>query len=143
MPRAYDLSTLDPKEAERIVRARESKKREYQRKREIILARGRAWRAANPEKAAAATAAWNAANPERHRDNTARWYEANREQILARQKQRERELSTPGVLRSIFLKDFDRSLGLTAKDVPDEVLETVRLTTLIKRELKQRKQVSP
>lgn len=143
MPKAYDLSTLDPVTAERIARARESKKREYRRKREIILARNKAWQADNPEKFRAAGEAWRSANADRKRATTARWYQENCETLKARQRKREQELSTPGVLRSVFLKSGDRDLGLTAKDIPDELLETIKLTTLIKRELKQRKQVSP
>lgn len=136
MPRAIDLSTVSPERAAEILRCREAKKREYERKRDILLARNREWRNANPGKCTESARQWRERNRERHEANKKAWYEANRDTVLARQAQRERDLSTPGVLRSIFGRAND---GLTARDCPDEMLELIKIHTLVKRELKARK----
>jgi len=136
MPRAIDLSTVSPERAAQILAGRESKKREYERKRDTILSRAREWRAANPEKCAALARKWREENPERSRANKRAWYEANRDTVIARQSQRERDLSTPGAIRKIFGRRGD---GLTARDCPDEMLELIKIHTLVKRELKARK----
>lgn len=59
------------------IRARQRETRDAQSARE----RSAAWRAANPERAAAGTAAWHAAHPESRARSTRRWREANRQAV--------------------------------------------------------------
>jgi len=138
MPRAIDLSTVSPKRAAAILKGRAAKAKEYQLRKEIILARNKEWREKNPDKSNAQSAAWRSANPERTAELKRRYYENNCETVKARQKQRETELSTPGAIRSVFYKTAKRE-GLAARDCPDEILQLVKVTTLIKRELNRKK----
>ena len=137
MPRALDLSALPPERARRILARREAKKREYARRKEVLLARAKAWREANPEKERECTRRWREANPERSAELRRENYERYREEKLARAAQRYQDL-TPAVVRAEVTRGM-HDMGLTAKDVPDEVLTIFRTQMLIKRELRKQK----
>ena len=112
-------------------RRRDAKKREYARRKDVILARAKAWRDANPEKSAACVKAWGEANPEKKAATTRRWYEKNREQILERARDAHATL-----IDSVVKSYFCDGSGLQSKDVPIELLPAIRLSILIKREIK-------
>lgn len=132
MPRAEDLSDKPPKYVALVLAKREAKKREYQRKREIIIARNNAWRLANPEKYAASAREWKLSNPERKAANTRASYERNREDVLRRQRERDRALCDATV-RSAIAR---RTEGLCSQDIPDELVGPMRYSLLIRRELR-------
>lgn len=140
MPRAIDLSTVTPERAAEILRKREAKKREYERKKDVILARTRAWREANPEKCREQCREWREANRERSRANKRADYERHRERRLANQAQRYLDLNDATV-RGIVAHGSG-TIGLTARDVPDEVLPLFRTQLLINRELRKQKAAS-
>lgn len=125
-----DLDRLEEREAYRQ-RCREQKAREYQRRREIILARNKAWRQANPEKVAASAAAWRAANPELKAELRKQWYADNRDLQLARAAARTRDL-----VDSVVKSQFCRNSGLSSRDVPPDILPMIRTTLQIRRHLK-------
>lgn len=137
MPKKLDLSTLSPERAKEVLRNREAKKREYQRRKEVLQARNKAWREANPDKEKACTDRWKKANPERAAQLRRENYERYREEKLTRQAQRYWDL-TPAVVRAIAAHSGG-AIGLTSKDIPDEVLPLFRTQMLIKRELKKQK----
>lgn len=132
MPRAIDLSTVAPERAARILKGRESKKREYAAKKEIMLARNKAWRDANPEKFAAKTKDWALRNPERKAANTRAYYDRNREAVLAKQAERYHSLNDATV-RGRFSQDTP----LHAWEIPQEMVPAIRQTMLIRRELRK------
>lgn len=140
MPRALDLSTLPPERARQILARREAKKREYARRKEVLLARHKAWREANPEKERECTRRWREANPERAAELRRENYERYREEKLARAAKRYDELA-PAVVRSYAAHAYGVD-GLTNKDIPDEVLPFFRVQMLIKREIKRQKAAS-
>lgn len=113
------------------------KKDYYLRKKDEILARGKAWREANPEKDRECTRRWQEANPERAAELRRENYERYREEKLARAAKRWQDL-TPAVVRSIVAHGYG-AVGLTSRDVPDEVLPIFRTQMLIKRELRKQK----
>ena len=79
-----DLTAVSPERAAYLLRAREYKKRAYQQRKDELLARSAAWRAANPEKARAIRAAYCAAHPEQVAENKRKWYEQNRDLQITR-----------------------------------------------------------
>lgn len=113
------------------------KKDYYRRKKEEILARQKAWREANPEKDRECTRRWKEANPERAAELKRIDYERHRERRLENQARRWRDLNDASV-RSIVAHGYG-AVGLTSKDVPDEVLPIFRTQMLIKRELRKQK----
>lgn len=113
------------------------KKDYYLRKKDEILARNKAWREANPEKERECSRRWKEANPERAAELRRADYERHRERRLANQAQRWRDLNDASV-RSIVAHGYG-AVGLTSKDVPDEVLPIFRTQMLIKRELRKQK----
>jgi hypothetical protein len=116
-----------------LAAGRACKKREYQRKRDVILARTKAWRDANLDTARAISADWRARNPDLVVKSKKEWYERTREHNLARARRRLEDL-TDGVVRSRFTTDSD----LASKDIPDAMIPLIRTTILIRRELRQR-----
>lgn len=140
MPKALDLSALSPERARRVLARREAKKREYARRKEVLLARAKAWREANPEKERECTRRWRETNPERAAELRRENYERYREEKLARAAKRYADL-TPAIVRSEVTRGM-HAMGLTAKDVPDEVLPLFRTQMLIKRELRKQKAAS-
>lgn len=113
------------------------KKDYYLRKKDEILARGKAWREANPEKERECTRRWRESNPERAAELKRIDYERHRERRLENQARRYAELNDASV-RGIVTRGLTK-LGLTSKDVPDEVLPIFRTQMLIKRELRKQK----
>lgn len=137
MPRAIDLSAVSPERAAEILRRREAKKREYARRKETLLARNRAWREANPEKAQQQMRTWRENNPQRAAANKRADYERHRERRLANQAQRFADLNDATVRAAVAHGGGD--LGLTCRDIPDEVLPLFRTQMLIRRELRNQK----
>lgn len=137
MPRALDLSTLPPERARVVLQRREAKKREYARRKDVLLARQKAWREANPEKERECARRWKEANPERAAELRRENYERHREEKLARAAQRYADLAD-SVVRAQVAHGYG-AVGLTSKDVPDEVLPLFRTQMLIKRELRKQK----
>lgn len=117
--------------------ARQQKHDYYLRNRERILAYGRAWRAANPEESRRQSAAWRAANPERAAELKRADYERHRPERLNAARRRHEELAD-SVVRS-HVAHGGGKLGLTSRDVPDEVLPLFRQQLLIQRELRKQK----
>ncbi|AXY83343.1 transketolase [Acidovorax phage ACPWH] len=140
MPKAIDLSTVSPERAARLLRNREQKKREYERRKEVIRARAKAWREANPDKEREFGRAWREANPERAAANKRADYERHRERRLANQARRDEDLTDAVVRSRVAHQGVD--LGLTSRDIPDEVLPLFRTQMLIKRELRKQKAAS-
>lgn len=140
MPRALDLSTLTPERAAQVLARREQKKREYERRKEVLLARGKAWRDANLDKQRELHRAWAAANSEHVAKRKRADYERHRDRRLADQAQRWAELNDASV-RSVVAHGYG-AVGLTSKDVPDEVLPLFRTQLLINRELRKQKAAS-
>ena len=134
MAKKQDLSNVSPGYAARVLAARESKRREYLRKKEILLARTKAWRVANMDKEREIGRAWREANPEHKAQITRASYERNREEVIARQAERDRMLCDATVRAR-----FARGSGLQSQDVPDEIIPLVRASLLINRELKQKR----
>lgn len=141
--RYYVLPVFDPFELcddhgaiveARLVRNREAKRQEYLRRKDVILARNKAWRDANPEKQKACMAAWREANPEKKAATRRASYERNKDAVIARQKERDAALCDATV-RSRFCQNS----GLQSKDVPDQLLPAIRTSMLIKREIKKLK----
>jgi hypothetical protein len=132
MPRALDLSVLSPQRAALILARREQKRQEYLRRKEILNARSKAWRAANPEIDKAISREWAANNPARKSASRKASYERNRDEVLARQAQRQKELNDAAV-KSAFCAKGD---GLQSKDVPPELVPILRTKMLINRELR-------
>lgn len=110
---------------------RDAKKREYARRKDVILARAKAWRDANPEKASAAAKAWRESNPEKKAASTRRNYEKHRERRLERAR-----VAHANLIDSVVKSYFCDGSGLQSKDVPIELIPAIRLSILIKRELK-------
>ena len=121
MPRAIDLSTVDPKRAAELARRRESKRREYLRRKPEMLAQKAAWRMANPDKCAEISAQWGAANTDRKAANTRRW-----------QQKAVAEMSDSYVRANCAQK----CPGLSAKDIPPEFTAVARVSMLINRTLR-------
>lgn len=140
MPKALDLSSVPPERARQILARREAKKREYARRKETLLARHKAWREANPDKCQEQARRWRETNPERAAELRRENYERYREEKLARAAKRWQDLS-PAVVRSIVAHGYG-AVGLTSKDVPDEVLPIFRAQMLIKRELRKQRAAS-
>lgn len=134
MAKKIDLATVSPERAARLLAGRAEKKREYQRRKEVFLARGKTWQAANPEKFKAAVANWKAENPERVADAKRAWYEANRASQLARAAARNIELAD-----SVVKSQYVRGTPLQSKDVPDDLAPLIRTTILVKRAIKEQK----
>lgn len=140
MPRALDLSTLTPERAAQVLARREQKKREYERRKEVILARGKAWRDANPDKCREISRRWRQTNPERAAQLRRENYDRYRPEKLARAARRHADLAD-SVVRAVVAHGYG-AVGLTSKDVPDEVLPLFRTQLLINRELKKQKAAS-
>lgn len=120
--------------------ARQQKHDYYLRNRERILAANKAWRAANSEKERANSTAGKAANPERAAELRRADYERHRADRLAAARRRYEELAD-SVVRA-HVAHGGGELGLTSRDVPDEVLPFFRQQMLIKRELRNQKAAS-
>lgn len=134
MAKRVDLSTVTPERAAFLLRCREAKKREYQRRKEVLLERYRAWRGANLDRAKELEKACRDANPDRKAKNTRAYYERNREAVMARQRERDANLCDARV-RVLYT----RGTPLQCKDVPDELIPLIRTTILLKREIKEQK----
>lgn len=132
MPRAIDLSTVTPQRAHELLKARESKRREYLRKKEIVLRRSKEWREQNKERCAELHKQWREQNRQRKSDTTHASYLRNREKCLARSTKANTELKD-SVVKSIFCY----GTGLQSKDVPSDLVPAIRLSIQIKREIKQ------
>lgn len=113
------------------------KKGYYQRKKAEILARQKAWRESNLDKERECGRRWREANPERKAASRRADYERHRDRRLENQARRWAELNDASV-RGIVTQGM-RAMGLTSKDVPDEVLPLFRTQMLIKRELRKQK----
>lgn len=116
------------------------KKDYYQRKKAEILARQKAWRESNLEKERECGRRWREANPERKAASRRADYERHRDRRLENQARRWAELNDASV-RGVVTQGM-RAMGLTSKDVPDEVLPLFRTQILIKRELRKQKAAS-
>lgn len=123
MPRAIDLTAVSPERAAEILRKRAQKKREYEYKRDVILARSKSWQEANRDKA---------------RELNRSWKERNRERVREKARARYDRL-TDGMVRNVFAYDFAKDAPLRCGDVPDEMIPLIRQTMLIKRELRKAK----
>lgn len=138
-----DLSKLDPVHAKKILDQRAQKKRAYAKRREELLARNKAWKDANPEKMTALTRAWREAHPERNAQNKRAWYDRHRDEILARQSERDKydaENLTEKYVRESFVRSGGgKHMGLSRKDVPKEMIPLLRVTYQIKRHLREQK----
>lgn len=113
---------------------RETKRLYYQRNKERILAYNRAWHRDNPEKRRETHRAWCEKNPERKAEITRAYYERNRDEVLARQRKRDADLSD-----SVVKSRFCCGTGLQSRDVPPELIPAIRTSMLIRRELKKAK----
>ena len=110
---------------------RESKRLYYLKHKEKIIARNKQWRQENPDRVKKIGKLWRQANTEKKAASRRAWYEANREIVLARQAERYRQLAD-ATLRSRFCANSD----LQSRDVPDELLPIIRMSILIRRELR-------
>lgn len=134
MPKKIDIRTVDAITGKHLLMARRAKAAEYERRKAVLKARCREWQQSNPEKARAARQQWAIANPSRKATITRASYERNRDQVLARQAERDRNLND-----AVVRGRFARASGLQSQDVPDGLVPVVRLSILIKRELKAAK----
>lgn len=137
MPTKVDLSAVSPERAAHLLRQRESKKRTYQRRKDELLARTKAWRDANPEKAREAAATWKAAHPERVAESKRTWYEQNRDLQLSRAANRNRDL-VDSVVKSNYCYAA-KGCGLQSKDIPNDLVPAIRLSIQIRREIREQK----
>lgn len=151
MPKALDLSTLSPERARQILQGRAAKKAEYQRKKEFLLERAKAWRAENPDKLAAYAKEWRETNRDQKAATTRAWYERNRDALLAREAarwqaipletrrvlcRRPAETLSDGYVRS-QAAGAHGTTGLRSGDIPDEILPLFRAKIIVKRELQK------
>lgn len=134
MPRRIDLSTVSPEHAARLLRQREEKRREYERRKDVLLARYRVWAANNPDKVRAVARAWRETNPERKAATRRASYDRNRDAVLARQRERDQNLCDATVKSR-----FCRGSGLQSKDVPSELVPALRSAMLVRRALRAEK----
>lgn len=134
MPKKIDLTTVSPERAAKLLAGREQKKRAYQRRREELLQRNKAWREANPAKANACVKTWQTENPERKAANTKAYYERNKAAVLARSAVRNAELAD-SVVKGLYCA----RTPLQSKDVPDELVPLIRNSILVKRAIKEQK----
>lgn len=121
MAKAIDLDTVDAKRKAQLLARRLSKRQEYERKKDALLARNRVWREENPEKAASVAEAWRKANAERKAATTRKW------QLKAV------ENMSDSYVKTNFAK---KCAGLTSADVPPEVIQAARVSMLINRTLR-------
>lgn len=135
MPKKLDVSTLAPAHRARVLKDRALKAAQYAREKEKILARGKAWREANPDIVAEHNRAWSEAHPERKAAAKRASYDRNRMEVLRRQAARYQSLNDACV-KGLFCKHS----GLQSKDVPTELVPVIRTSILIKRELKTQRQ---
>ena len=137
MPTKVDLSAVSPERAAHLLRQRESKKRTYERRKDELLARNKAWRDANPEKQRDMAAAYKAANPEQVAANKRAWYEQNRDLQIARAGERWRNL-TDSCVKTHYCSAAN-TRGLQSKDIPDELVPAIRLSIQIRRAIREQK----
>lgn len=130
------LRTLDPVamkwEIARMMEERERKSADRAADPDRIRKLNRRWRRKNIAKVRAYGRAYAARNPEVRVENKRRFYERNRDVILARQSERDRNLSTPGAIRSAAAGG-----DLKPRDIPDETLGFFKAAILVSRELKK------
>lgn len=134
MAKALDITKLTACHGRTVLIRRRAKALEYERRKEVLKARNRAWQLANPEKAKACTKAWAEVNREHLTEKKREWYDANRDLQLQRAADAQRNLAD-----SVVRARFAAGSGLSASAVPDELVPVVRLSILIKRELKAKR----
>lgn len=137
MAKPIDLSTVSQERAAKLLKNREAKKREYEKRKEIILDRNKAWRAANRDRVADVDRAWREANADRKAVSRREWYEENRELQLSRARARYQNLAD-SVVRSRVTRDL-RDAGLRSCDVPDELLPLFRAKILVQKAIRESK----
>jgi hypothetical protein len=113
------------------------KKDYYGRKKAEILTRSRTWREKNPDRCQENSRRWAQENSERAAELRRESYDRHRERRLANAAKRWEELNDASV-RAVVAHGRG-AIGLTSKDVPDEVLPLFRTQLLINRELRKQK----
>ena len=113
---------------------REAKRLYYIKNKERMLTYAKQWREDHPDRVRDLNRQWREANPDRKAESRRAYYERNRDTVLSRASERWQQL-TDSCVRSTFAT----VAGLQAKDIPAELVPAIRLSILIRRELRSQK----